>query len=187
MAGVLYFGNVEEKPILGKFNIEKTFKFSTHDKMWSDFEEVKEVDGINEAEQQLSEIAKRKRRNKLLRRKGNKRKLYIDSVRSSANQAPQATAVGAVEGTLVDTKVEDASYQYVLLQVLKPNDPKASGIHPESHMQAGVGAIVKVIPVGDWYNFQRPSKVSSDVSLDQINLDVDHQEKLMRQRSSKLK
>lgn len=188
MAGVLYFGSVEDKPILGKFNVEETFKFSNEDSMWSEIEEIKEDDVVNEAEEQLSDIIKRKKRNKRLRFKRNIRKLHIESMRSNFSQAPKATAsIGAVEGTLLDTTVEDSSSQYVLLQVLKPNDPKTCGINMESHKQAGGGAIVKVIPVGDWYNFQRPSKMSSNVTLDEINIDFDRQEKLLKQRKGKFK
>jgi hypothetical protein len=40
---------------------------------------------------------------------------------------------------------------------------------------------------GDWYSFQKPSRMRSDVSLDKIDGDFDHQERLKRKKRSLLK
>ena len=192
MAGVLYFGNIEEKPLLARFNEEEVVQFSSprdsSTVMWSDFEEIKEDEVVDEEEQHQSEFWKRRRRNKFLRRIGTKRKLHIAEIKKlKVNLPTQAASVSSFEGTLLDTKVEDATSQYILLQVLKPDDSKFLEISSESHAQVGGGAIVKVIPVGDWYHFQKPPRMQSDVTLDQINIDFDRQEKLMKQKREKFK
>ena len=85
MAGGLYFGNIEEKPLLARFNEEEVVQFSSprdsSTVMWSDFEEIKEDEVVDEEEQHQSEFWKRRRRNKFLRRFGTKRKLHIAEIK----------------------------------------------------------------------------------------------------------
>ena len=194
MAGVLYFGDVDENPIIGRFNDTDEVNFDPQSDsvyMWHEMEEIGEdEEEKSEKDKEGSEFWKRRNRRRFLRKWAGKRKLQIcDLKKKQPVQQATNSSVNLPPMRFEGTKIDGISSgsKYVLLQVLKPGDSRAAEISMEEHNAAGGGAIVKVIPVGDWYSFQKPSRMKSDVSLDKIDGDFDHQERLKRKKRSLLK
>ena len=123
MAGVLYFGDVDDKPIIGRFNEMQPVLFDTSSTsstfMWSEFEQIaddEKKDGDGEKEE--SEYWNRRKRNKFLRRFKNKRKLHIlDTEKTVEATSASAPVSSSFEGTLIEGDSVESGHKYVLLQV----------------------------------------------------------------------
>lgn len=196
MSGVLYCGDFDEQPIIGKFNSSDPVVFepaSDTTFMWDDIEEVKEDDEADRLDKKEgSEYWNRRNRRRFLRRAHGKNKLYIQETKRrppTAPGQPPAPAPMSFEGSLVAHSSESSqtSSKYVLLQMLKQDDPRADFVPQAGHQVAGGGAIVKVIPVGDWYSFQKPSIMRADKSLKEIEADYLVQERRNKAKLQRLK
>jgi hypothetical protein len=127
---------------------------------------------------------------RFLRRVNGKNKLYIKDDKRRVVAPGQATSLAPMsyEGSLVANNYDgNSGSKYVLLQMLKADDPRAAFIPQAEHAAAGGGAIVKIIPVGDWYSFQKPSVMKGDKSLKEIEADYIVQEKRNKAKVQKLK
>jgi len=191
--GVLYFGDWDESPIIGKFNSSDPVQFdpaSDSTLMWPDVEEVKD-DGEEDRpdKKEGSEYWNRRNRRRFLRRVNGKKKLYIQDTKKKSAAPGQVASQMSYEGSMITHSNEgsQAASKYVLLQMLKPDDPRADFVPQAEHQAAGGGAIVKIIPVGDWYSFQKPSIMRSDKSLKEIEADFLVQERRNKAKLQRLK
>ena len=176
----LRYKNPEYFPILAKFIDKIDFNEFSNPLMYRKEEELKEEEKI-EPEIKDSEYWKRKK--KLKKTKFSKKSVL--SIEDAKDTNMKRYYEGSVCNLNLNSEVEtgrrgykstvqEAPYKYVLLQVVK-KDQSSSSSSSSSSSNSSVqqDTEINVIPISDWFRFNKQSKFRQEKFLDEIDDDFD--------------
>jgi len=176
----LRYKNPEYYPVLGKFIDKINFDEFTSPLMYRKDEEIKE-ENIIEPEIKDSEYWKRKK--KLKKTKFTKKSVL--AIEDSKDPVMKRLYEGQLCNLNLNSEIEtgrrghkatsqDAPYKYVLLQVIK-KDQSSSSSSSSSSMEQDTE--INIIPVSDWFRFNKQSSYRQEKFLDEIDDQFDAAEK----------